>query len=146
MYDKTDLEILKELSKDSRKSFRQIARKLGVATTTVINKYNKLHLEGVIKKPSITIDYEKLGYALTALIELRVSKGKLIEVESKIASKHNVYAVYDITGAEDAVILARFRDREELNSFVKSLAAMDFIERTNTHLVLNTIKEDFSYV
>lgn len=146
MYDKTDLEILKELSKDSRKSFRQVARKLGVATTTVINKYNKLARDGVIKKSSVIIDYEKLGYVLTALIELRVSKGKLIEVESKIANKHNVYAVYDITGAEDAVILARFRDRKELNSFVKSLTSMDFIERTNTHLVLNTIKEDFSFV
>ncbi len=144
--DETDMKILRELSKDSRKSFREIARKLGVATTTVINKYNRLVKNDVIKNPSIVIDHEKIGYTLTAAIELIVSKGKLVEVEEKLAKKHNVYGVYDITGESDALILARFRDRKELNDFVKSLLSMDFVERTNTHLVLNTVKEDYSIV
>lgn len=142
----TDMKILRELSKNSRTSFRKLARSIGVATTTVISKYNRMKEEGVIKNSSIIIDYEKIGYNLTALIELRVSKGKLTEAESNIAHKHNVYAVYDITGADDAVILARFRDRKELNIFVKSLLSMEFIERTNTHLVLNTVKENYSLV
>ncbi|MCX6818651.1 MAG: Lrp/AsnC ligand binding domain-containing protein, partial [Candidatus Aenigmarchaeota archaeon] len=76
-------------------------------------------------------------------IELTVSKGKLVEVEEKIAKKHNAFAVYDVTGDTDAMIIARFRSREELNDFVKSLLAMEFVERTNTHLVLNTLKEGF---
>ena len=144
--DETDMKILRELSKDSRISFRKLARKLGIATTTAISRYRRMKKLGILRCHSVIVDYEKLGYSLTVLIDMRVSKGKLAEVESKIAHKHNVYAVYDVTGADDAVILARFRNREELNDFVKSLLAMEFVERTNTHLVLNTIKEDFSFV
>ncbi len=138
-----DIAILRELGRDSRKSFRIVARKLGIATTTVIKRYNKLKELGIIKHSSLVVDYEKLGYSLSAIIELTVSKGKLVEVEEKIAKKHNAFAVYDVTGDTDAMIIARFRSREELNDFVKSLLAMEFVERTNTHLVLNTLKEGF---
>src|SRR3989338_3823493 len=140
--DEKDMAVLNELRRNSRASFRKIARKLNVATTTVINKYRRLLKEGIVKKATVEIDYEKMGYTLIALIDLRVSKGRLIEVEEKVAKMHNVFAVYDITGDFDAVILARFRNRKEMNDFIKSLLAMEYVERTNTHLVLNTVKEE----
>ncbi len=89
------------------------------------------------------LDTEKLGYQLTALSELVVSKGKLLEMEREIARLSSVCAVYDITGTTDAIVIAKFRNREELGNFTKSLLAMPFVERTNTHLVLTTVKEDF---
>lgn len=142
--DDSDMKILRELAKDSRLSFRTMGKKLGLATTTVIHRYEKMKKDGVIKYSSVIIDHEKLGYDIVAMIELVVSKGKLVDVEERIAKKHNVYAVYDITGDMDAVILARFKDRKELNDFVKSLLATEFVERTNTHLVLNVVKEDLN--
>ena len=144
MYDQVDAQILREMARDSRLSFRALGRKLDVATTTVIHRYERMKKEGIIKNPSVVIDYEKLGYNIVALIELTVSKGRLVEVEEKLARKHNVYAVYDVTGDTDAVILARFKDRKELNDFVKSLLVVEFVERTNTHLVLNIMKEDLN--
>ena len=140
--DDSDMKILRELAKDSRLSFRALGKKLGLATTTVIHRYDKMKKDGIIKYPSLMIDHEKLGYDIVAMIEILVSKGRLVEVEEKISKKQNVYAVYDITGDTDTVILARFKDRKELNDFVKSLLAMEFVERTNTHLVLNVVKED----
>lgn len=138
-----DFAILRALGSDSRKSFRVIARKLGIATTTVIKRYNKMKALGIIKNNTIDVDYEKLGYTLSAIIELTVSKGRLVEVEKNIAKRHNTAAVYDVTGDTDAMIVARFRDRKDMNDFVKSLLAMEFVERTNTHLILNTVKEGF---
>jgi DNA-binding Lrp family transcriptional regulator len=84
-----------------------------------------------------------LGYDLTALTEIIVSKGKLLEMEREIAKLPGVCAVYDITGATDGMVVAKFKDREELSRFTKSLLAMPFVERTNTHVVLTTVKEDF---
>jgi len=138
-----DIAILRALSSNSRKSFRIIARNLGVATTTVIKRYNKMCELGIIKHSSIVIDYEKLGYNLSAIIEITVSKGRFVDVEKEMLKKHNACAVYNVTGDTDAMILARFRDRDELNTFVKSILAMEFVERTNTHLILNTVKEGF---
>jgi DNA-binding Lrp family transcriptional regulator len=142
MFDKDDMRILSEMNRNSRQSFRKIAKKLNLATTTVINKHERMRKNGVIRGSTLVVDYEKAGYTLTALIELTVSKGKLVEVEEKIAKKSNVYGVYDITGAMDVMLLAKFRNREELNDFVKSVLAMDYVERTNTHFVLNIVKED----
>ena len=53
------------------------------------------------------------------------------------------HGVYDVTGTTDAMILAKFKTRRELNNFVKRILRMPFVERTNTRVVLNTIKEDF---
>ncbi len=144
--DENDTRILHELAKDSRRSFRTIGKKLGMATTTVIHRYERMKKEGIIRNPSIIIDYEKLGYDIVAMIELTVSKGKLVEIEERLAKRQNVYAVYDVTGDTDAVIFSRFKSRNELNDFVKSLLAMEFVERTNTHLVLNVVKEDTNII
>ncbi|MCS7106315.1 MAG: Lrp/AsnC family transcriptional regulator [Candidatus Aenigmarchaeota archaeon] len=141
--DKTDVKIIKLLISNSRLSFREIARHLGLSVGTVINRIKILENEKIIKGYSAILDHEKLGYELTAIIEITVSKGKLLEVEREIAKFTNVCAVYDITGLTDALIIAKFKKRQELSDFVKSLLAMPNVERTNTHLVLTTVKEDF---
>ena len=72
-----------------------------------------------------------------------MAKGKLLELEREVAKLPQVLAVYDVTGLTDAMVIAKFKSREELSKFTKTLLAMPFIERTNTHIVLTTVKEDF---
>ncbi|MGQ9514335.1 MAG: Lrp/AsnC family transcriptional regulator [Thermoproteota archaeon] len=79
--DATDVKILSNLLHDSRLSNRQIASKVGVSVGTVIAKIKKMEREGVIKGYSAILDHEKLGYDLTVITELTVSKGKLLNVE-----------------------------------------------------------------
>jgi DNA-binding Lrp family transcriptional regulator len=146
MLDELDTKILKLLSKNSKLSYRQIASFLNISTNTVIKRIRNLEKEGIIKRYTIEVNQEKIGYDLFAIIEITVSKGKLVEVEKEIAKKENVCAVYDVTGLTDAFIVAKFRNRKELNDFVKLLLSMPYIERTNTHLVLNIFKQDFSEV
>ncbi|MGQ9469030.1 MAG: Lrp/AsnC family transcriptional regulator [Nitrososphaerales archaeon] len=144
--DEIDKKILSEYLKDARSSFREVASKIGVAVGTVLSRVRKMEKEGLIKGYSIILDYEKLGYELTAITEITVSKGKLLEMEKEIAKLPNICAVYDVTGLTDAIIIAKFRDREELSKFTKTLLGMPFIERTNTHIVLTTVKEDFRLI
>lgn len=143
MVDELDSKILQQLVKNARQSYRQIARKLRVSTGTVLTRIKRLEESGVIRGYAVMLDTEKLGYQLTALTEIVVSKGKLLEMEHEIARLSAVCAVYDITGTTDAIVIGKFRNREELSSFTKSLLAMPFVERTNTHLVLTAVKEDF---
>ncbi len=139
--DELDTEILSMLSQDSTKKLRPIAEALNRSPTTINKHKEELEQEGIIKSYTINIDYEKLGYDIIALIELTISKGKMIEVEKDIAQNPNIFGVYDITGEYDAVILARFKTRKALNNFVKNLNSYEYVVRTNTHLVLNIIKE-----
>jgi DNA-binding Lrp family transcriptional regulator len=144
--DETDVKILKMLISDARLSSRQISKKSGVSIGTVLTRMKKMEAEGVIRGYSAIIDHEKLGYQLTALTELTVSKGRLLEVENEIARMPNVCCVYDVTGITDAFVIAKFKNREELSAFAKRLLALPFVERTNTHMVLTTIKEDFRFI
>jgi len=141
-----DRKLLNELSRDSRRSLRKISRVLGVSVNTLSKRISELEKNGIIEGYCIRTDPDKLGYEMTAITEIIASKGKLIEAERIIAKKKGAMAVYDITGESDAIVISRFRRRTDLNHFIKSLLSMDCIERTNTHIVLNIIKEDFRMV
>jgi len=141
--DELDGKILAELLKDSRLSFRQISKKVGSSVGTVLSRVRRMEREGVIKGYAAILDHEKLGYQLTAITELTVSRGRLLEVEREVAKFPNACAVYDVTGEVDAIVIAKFRRREDLSRFTKGLLALPFVERTNTHVILTTIKEDF---
>ena len=141
--DELDLRILRGLIVDGRQSFRQLSSDLHVSTTTVASRVARLEKEGVITGHAAMVDFRRLGYELTVITEISVSKGKLLEMEKEIARLANVCAVYDVTGEIDGIVIAKVRDREELSRFTKGLLAMHFVERTNSHVVLTTVKEDF---
>jgi DNA-binding Lrp family transcriptional regulator len=141
--DAIDLRLLGLLLTDGRASFRKMAEDLKVSTTTVASHVAKLEKERVITDYAAVVDFQKLGYELTVITEILVSKGKLLEMEKEIAKVQGVCAVYDVTGEIDGIVVAKFKNREQLSHFTKSLLAMPFVERTNSHVVLTTVKEDF---
>ncbi len=144
--DETDVKILKKLLSDARMSYRKVAEEIGVSAPTVLARVEKLESEGIIRSYSTLIDHEKLGYDLTAIIEITATKGKIVDLERQIAKFPNVCAVYDITGLTDMVVVAKFKNRKELSNFVKKDISLPYVDRTNTHLVLITVKEDFRFV
>lgn len=141
--DEIDIRILKRLLVDARSSYRKIAFEIGVSPPTVLNRISKLEKDNIIKSYSVIIDHVKLGFDLTAVIEITSIKNKIIEVEKQISKHPNVCAVYDITGLTDMIIVAKFRNRKELSDFVKNDLSLPYIDKTNTHIVLITVKEDF---
>ena len=142
----TDKKILENLLEDARFSSRQIAKKIGVSVGTVLSRIKKMEDKGLIKGYSAILDEEKLGYQLTVVTEVTVSRGKLVEMENEIAKNPNVCGVYDITGLTDALIIAKFKSREDLGRFTKYLLSLPYLERTNTHVVLTTVKENFKLI
>jgi len=69
----------------------------------------------------------------------------MLEVEKKIASIPNIFGVYDVTGTYDTMVLARFRDRNELSEVIKIINSTEYVINTNTQLVLNIIKENSEF-
>lgn len=140
--DSLDLKIIEKLSQNARKSFRQIAKELDVSMSTVSNRVKALEKEGIIIGYAPIIDSQKLGYDILVLIFVRITRGRLMEVQNKIAEHEKVISVYDMTGDWDSLVMARFKTRTEVNNFVKNVMNSPFIERTNTQMVLNVVKEE----
>ena len=83
---------------------------------------------------------------MTAIIEIIAKKDKMVEIENFLSNIENVCAVYDVTGNTDTVLIAKFKGRNELSKFVKNISAKPNIDNTITHVVLNTVKEDFRLI
>ena len=146
MLDDVDEHILKEYIEDSRQSYREIARKLGLSPGTVASRVAKLEERGIIKKYTIQVDHEKLGYDLTVLVNVSVgdAPGFYDGKDHELVELDEPYAVYNTTGDSDVVVIAKFRTREDLSDFTKKLLHKDYIRGTKTQLVLMTLKEDFN--
>ncbi len=98
--------------------------------------------EKIIERYIPLVNQEKLGYDLTAIINVKISHGKLLEVQERISKDKHVSGVYDITGDWDSLIIAHFKDRRDLNGFIKGVLSMTNVEKTNTQLVLNIVKNE----
>lgn len=135
--------ILDELLKNSRRSYNQLADQLGISTGTVLKRIKDMESKGIIQRYSAILDNKKRGYEITAIVEVSAAKGRLTEMENSIAKIPSICAVYDTTGTADAILIGKFKHTDELSGFIKELLSLPSVERTSTHLVLNTIKEDF---
>ncbi len=139
--DDIDKRIINILLFDADTTNRDIALKCNIALGTVNNRIKRLKKLGVIKKKTIMVDYEKLGYMIEVLIALKVAKGLYYEKAKRLAADPNVFLILDMTGDYDMEILARFHTKRQLDEFVKKLQQEPGIESTRTRLILNVYRE-----
>lgn len=146
MIDDKDGRILKELIGDGRKSVVQISNEVGIPRATVQERLNKMVESGVIRRFVAIPDYSKIGKSVTAYVfvafrnEENVSQRNLAEQVSRIPE---VYEVSVISGEWDILLKVRASSVEEIGSLVVDrLRAMKGIEKTETCVVFQTIKEN----
>lgn len=137
-------EILRILMDDASVSYETIASKIGSSVGTVHNRIKRMREEGVISRIVPELDCKKLGYGICVLIDITIKGGHLEEIQNKFSKRKNVCSIYDITGEYDTTFVAKFKDTDELNRFIKDLASEKYVLRTSTKLVLNVIKEGFA--
>jgi|TARA_X000000368_G_scaffold70065_1_gene50792 DNA-binding Lrp family transcriptional regulator len=141
LLDEIDKKIIKVLEDDARTSLRKISELVKVSLGTVSNRVKKMEKNGVIKGYSVILDPDQIGWELNVVIGLRIQKGRLIEIQEKIAKDSRVHGVYDVTGDFDSMVIARAKNRKDLDDLSKNVLSIDGVERSITHLVLNTVKE-----
>ncbi|MHA1324843.1 MAG: Lrp/AsnC family transcriptional regulator [Candidatus Helarchaeota archaeon] len=143
--DLIDLKILKILEEDSKTNYREIANRLGIAIGTVSNRINNLKEKGIIKKFTIAINTQAVGYEISAIILIQIEGKYIHEVEEELKNNPNVYAIYDTTGNLDSIIAVKFKQVIDLNRFLKELNKKPHIKQTSTAVCLNVIKENIFF-
>lgn len=140
--DTTDRALLAALLEDARISQRGLAKRVGVAQGTITNRLRRLEEMGIIKGYTVLLDAESIGWTMTVITGLRIQKGSMIDVQKQIAADPRVFAVYDVTGDYDSMVLARVRGRKDLDDLTKTVFTLEGVQRSFTQVVLNTVKED----
>ena len=139
--DSVDRAIVEALCDDARLSQRQLAQRVGVAQGTITNRLRKLENDGVIQGYAPILSAESVGWGMTVMAGLCIEKGKIMDVQKHISADHRVFSVYDVTGDWDSMVLARVKDRKDMDDLTKTVFTLDGISRSYTHVVLNTVKE-----
>lgn len=139
--DKDDRLLLRELLDDARLSHRELSRRTGLSLATVNRRIRRMEDSGVIQGYSVRIEPEAAGWNLSVLVGLRIEKGYLRAVQQEIATDPRIVGVYDITGDWDGLVVARLRDRRDLDDLAKTTLSGPHILRTNTMVVLDTVAE-----
>ncbi len=140
--DALDESILFALGEDSRQSFRKLAERVKASPATVIQRVKRLEDAGILQGYTAVVNYAKLGYDYMGVTEITIRKGALLEVQRKIALMPGVVSVFDVTGQSDSLVVSRCRSRGEFSALLKKILSIENVERTNTHVVLNVVKEN----
>ena len=140
-YENLDRKLVNALLGDGRASLRSLAEDLDVSVTTVSNHLSDLEDQGIIRGYTPKVDYDKLGYDVTAILQLKVEGSELVDVTETLADHKQMVSVYEVTGDHDIIAVGKFVDTDDMNAEIKDLLNDPAIKESNTSVVLNPAKE-----
>jgi len=124
--DAVDKRILYQLQQDARgTSSTDIAETLGLSSSTVRTRLNKLEESGIIRGYHIDIDYDLAGYPLHTKIICTAAVPERDELANQARKIRGVTAVRDImTGERNVYVNAIGKDHDDLNRISTELDAL----------------------
>jgi DNA-binding Lrp family transcriptional regulator len=140
-YENLDAKLVNALLGDGRASLRSLAEDLDVSVTTVSNHLKDLEDAGVIDGYTPKVDYDALGYDVTAIVQLKVEGDALPDVTGRLRDHDQMISVYEVTGDYDIIAVGKFSDTDGMNRHIKTLLNDPDIKESNTSVVLNAASE-----
>ena len=137
--DNIDIKLINLLEENARYPLKYLAEQVFLSTPAVSSRIEKLEEAGIIKKYSVIVDKLKLGYNITAFINLEVSPKQKPEFYPFIESCPNVLERNCVTGKFSMLIKVAFNTTMELDSFIGQLQQKFGV--TETQIVFSTAVE-----
>ncbi len=143
MIDDIDLKILSLVQKNGRVSNAEIARKIGMVPSAILERMRKLEDKGIIEQYEVRLNAKALLLGLTAFIFIKTSEtyGHL-DTAKQLKEMPEVQEIHHITGEDCYLIKVRTRNTETLGKFLREkLGSLDNILSSRSTIVLETVKE-----
>jgi DNA-binding Lrp family transcriptional regulator len=142
--DETDRKILNLLQEDARRSFKDMAQRVGVSEATVFVRVRKLTKAGVVKSFKAILEPIIVGKGTIAFIMVKAAPNEYPNVLQELKKIKDIYEIYDVTGPSYAILKVRTENPERLAELIDQIGAIRGIESTETSMVLRNVKEDLS--
>ncbi len=145
--DKTDINILRCLKKNARLTASSISEEIGLSVSAVIERIRKMENSGVIRGYTIEVDPRVTGNNMVALMEVSLRHPDYYEgFVDLIKESDCIAACYYQTGEFDFVLRIVTDSTEGLDDAYKIVKGYEGVEKTETHIVLRTIKEEMGSI
>jgi Lrp/AsnC family leucine-responsive transcriptional regulator len=144
--DAIDLRILEILQRDARVTQADIARRVRLSQPSVADRIRKLEARGVILGYVAKVDPAHLGKDITAFVGVGISHPKYFEQFGKrILALPDILECHRVAGSDSYILKIRTENTRSLDKLlVEQLRTIPGVFRTETTLVLSSIKEDLA--
>jgi Lrp/AsnC family leucine-responsive transcriptional regulator len=147
--DKLDRKILASLQRDARIKNADLARELGVAPSTMLERVRRLEERGYFSGFKAVINPKKLGLSVQAMISVSLGQHSTKTIrpfEDAVKAIPNILVCYHVTGRFDYVLHVVAKNLEQLGILVKErIASMPGVGKTETFLIFSAIKNENGY-
>ena len=141
--DEIDLNILRILQKDSKKTTKEVASLLNLSPSPIYERTRRLEKKGFIQKYVALLDRKKLNIPVTAIcmVSLRYhNEGFIDKFEHQIKALKEVQECYHMAGKVDFFLKINLESLDEYHHFVrKKLSKIENIGVLESYFVLKEI-------
>ena len=135
--DKTDQRLLALLREDARLSTAALARRLGVARTTVLERMKRLKRDGIVAGYTVRLHTRVQGRLLRVHVLLSVDPRQGEAVVAALRAIPQVRAVFAISGAFDSLAFVEGETTQEIDGVLDAIGTLPGVGRTQSSLVLS---------
>ncbi|MFO7748716.1 MAG: Lrp/AsnC family transcriptional regulator [Desulfobacteraceae bacterium] len=141
--DATDFKILRILQTKARIPNVEIARKIKMAPSAVLERIKKLEARGIIQGYEVRLDPERFNSSLVAFLEIRLKDPSGIkQAGADLAKIHQIQEIHYIAGKDCLMVKLRSAGIAELEAVLSTqITPMERVQSVKTHISLCNFKE-----
>ena len=143
--DTTDRKILAELQEDAGQSLEDIARKVGSSKTPVWNRIKKLRTHGVIRRTTVELNAEALGFDACFFVLIRTSEHEAQWQETflrALKARPEVQEAHRLAGDIDYILKVRVANARAYDAFYQALISDVHIFNVTALLSMEELKSN----
>ena len=143
-FDEIDIIILGELTQESNISIPKLSEKISINSSVVYSRINRLVRKGFIKKYTLEVDENLLGYPVKAMIGCNISSKQRETILQDIENIEETREIIEITGRFDVLIWISAKSLDDLHELVsKKLPKINGITHTESFIEMKRHKLNF---
>ena len=140
--DDVDLQILDILAKDSSTAFVEIAKQIGISDATVHLRVRRLIDEGIIRRFTLSLNNDLLGYDHLAFMGINIKPGFADQITEELSNLEEVLEIHEMHNRLDLFLKIRAKDLNHMRDIVENkIRILPNVLKTELMTVLKTSKE-----
>ncbi|HZA06107.1 MAG TPA: Lrp/AsnC family transcriptional regulator [Nitrososphaeraceae archaeon] len=144
--DDLDLKILSELAKDASTSVPKLSKKMNINASVVYSRIKRLSKRGLIRKFTIVINDEALGFNVKALTGINMDSKLRDNVLNELFKIPEVREVSEVTGRFDVLVTMNARSLDEMHQLIsEKIGHVEGVQKTETFIEMRKTAREIIY-
>ncbi|KVD59325.1 Lrp/AsnC family transcriptional regulator [Burkholderia ubonensis] len=122
--DAFDRKLLMEVQRDAQTPQNELGARVNLSTAAVNRRLRRLAEDGVIERYTAVVAPEKVGYALTIVVNVEMESEQIDQIDAMKRTFERcpqVQQCYYVTGEWDFVLILTVRDMDQYNALTRQL-------------------------